>query len=356
MNHNHGPVGAAGWGDAACIVPWSMYEMTGNTRIMREQYESMKAWCDYVIITAEKCRGRNKLPLEVDRYLWNTGFQYGEWLIPSQSSKSVDASSAQPINSTVYCTPIFGWKSCQIMADTAALLGRSEDETYYRGIAAKMKEAIQKGVIGEDGAMPADFMGSYVLAIAFDLVMEGQKDKMAQRLIRKVEENGDCLDTGFLATPYLLDALCKIGRTDKAYKVLLQDKCPSWLYEVKQGATTIWENYTSYKPDGTPRFTSLNHYAFGCVDDWMFRKVSGIDLAAPGFKKIVIAPELMEAFTSVKRTYMSEYGQIAVEWHLIDSNFNMKVEIPCNTTATVRLPDGNSHEVGSGTYEFRCLV
>ncbi len=171
-------------------------------------------------------------------------------------------------------------------------------------------------------------------------------------MIRKIEENGDCLDTGFLTTPYLLDALCKIGRMDKAYKILLQTKCPSWLYEVKQGATTIWENYISYKEDGSPVMTSLNHYAFGCVDDWMFRKISGIDMAASGFKKIVIAPETNNAFTSAKRTYMSEYGKVGAEWSVEEGKFELKVEIPCNTTATVKLPDGRLYEVGSGIYQF----
>ena len=110
------------------------------------------------------------------------------------------------------------------------------------GIASKMKTAIQKGLIAEDGKMPFDMMGGYVLAIAFDLVPESRKKSMAGHLIRKIEENGGCLDTGFLATPYLLDAICKTGRVDQAYQLLLQTKCPSWLYEVQQGATTIWEN------------------------------------------------------------------------------------------------------------------
>lgn len=347
-------VGEAGWGDAACVVPWSMYQVTGNARILREQYDSMKSWCDYVITTARNHRGKNKLPIETDCYLWNTGHQFGEWLVPSLTVDGMDQSSKKQIDTASYCAPIFGWNSCRILAETAELLGYPKDGAYYRDIADKMKEAIRKGIIGEDGSMPFDLMGGYVLAIAFDLASGEQRDRLAQNLIRKVEENGDCLDTGFLATPYLLDALCKIGRADKAYQILLQDKCPSWLYEVKQGATTIWENYISYKPDGTPVMTSLNHYAFGCVDDWMFRKIVGIDMAAPGFKKIVIAPELSEAFTGAKRTYMSEYGQIAVEWSRADGSFCMKVEIPCNTTAAVRLPDGSSHEVGSGAYEFRC--
>ena len=349
---NFEPVGEAGWGDAACIVPWSMYQLTGNIRILREQYDTMKKWCDYIINTAKKRRGKMKHPKEIDQYLWNTGHQYGEWLIPSQTVDGADQSAAKPINTSVYCAPIFGWNSCRIMADTAALLGHTSDELYYDDIASRMKSAIQKGLIDDDGKMPLDFMGSYVLAIAFDLAPERKKKSIAGHLIRKIEENGDCLDTGFLTTPYLLDALCKIGRMDKAYKILLQTKCPSWLYEVKQGATTIWENYISYKEDGSPVMTSLNHYAFGCVDDWMFRKISGIDMAASGFKKIVIAPEPNNAFTSAKRTYMSEYGKAGAEWSMEEGKFKLKVEIPCNTTATVKLPDGRLYEVGSGIYQF----
>lgn len=353
---NFSPVGEAGWGDAACIVPWSMYQMTGNVRILREQYDTMKRWCDYIITTAKKRRGKMKLPKEIDQYLWNTGHQYGEWLIPSQTVDGVDRTNANHIDTAAYCAPIFGWNSCKIIADTAALLGHKADEQYYRGIASKMKIAIQKGLIAEDGKMPFDMMGGYVLAIAFDLVPESRKKSMAGHLIRKIEENGGCLDTGFLATPYLLDAICKTGRVDQAYQLLLQTKCPSWLYEVKQGATTIWENYIAYKEDGTPVMTSLNHYAFGCVDDWMFRKISGIQPAAPGFKEIVIAPELNDAFTNAKRAYMSEYGKIATAWDLKDGKFHIEVDIPCNTTAVVNLPDGSSYKIGSGSYTFDCDV
>ena len=330
--------------------------MTGNVRILREQYDTMKRWCDYIITTAKKRRGKMKLPKEIDQYLWNTGHQYGEWLIPSQTVDGVDRTNANHIDTAAYCAPIFGWNSCKIIADTAALLGHKADERYYRGIASKMKTAIQKGLIAEDGKMPFDMMGGYVLAIAFDLVPESRKKSMAGHLIRKIEENGGCLDTGFLATPYLLDAICKTGRVDQAYQLLLQTKCPSWLYEVNQGATTIWENYIAYKEDGTPVMTSLNHYAFGCVDDWMFRKISGIQPAAPGFKEIVIAPELNDAFTNAKRAYMSEYGKIATAWDLKDGKFHIEVDIPCNTTAVVNLPDGSSYKIGSGSYTFDCDV
>jgi len=354
MGKNHGPMGVAGWGDAACIVPWTMYTVTGNIHVLRNQYDSMKAWCGYVIGTAEKYRGQNKLPREIDRCLWNTGFHYGEWLIPSQSGNGFDKTAMKSMASKAYTAPIFGWNSCRIMAETAKLLGNEQDHAYYADAAAKMKLAIQQGVIGKDGSMPTDFMGAYVLILAFDLVPEHLKQNVADRLIRKIEENSDCLDTGFLATPYLLDALCKIGRLDKAYTILLQDRCPSWLYEIKQGATTIWENYTSYKPDGTPLKTSLNHYAFGCVDDWMFRNIGGIAPVEPGFRQFRIEPKPTAQITWARRSYQSEYGRISAEWHTTEEGFRLQVSIPCNTQAAVVLPDGRTEQVGSGEYSFCC--
>ena len=155
------------------------------------------------------------MPREIDRYLWNTGFQYGEWLIPSQSGNGGDASFSKPLNSSVYCTPFFGWNSLKIMAETAALLGRGKTR-YYRDIADKMKAAIQKGVIREDGSLPVDFMGGYVLAIAFDLASDSQREKDGGTSADKDRGKWRLSGYGVSLPPYLLDALCKIGRTDKA--------------------------------------------------------------------------------------------------------------------------------------------
>ena len=131
---------------------------------------------------------------------------------------------------------------------------------------------------------------------------------------------------------------------------------PSWLYAVEHGATTIWENYVAYREDGSPIQTSLNHYAFGCVDDWMFRKIAGIDLLSPGFQKFSIAPEVNPVFSFAKRTYMSEYGRIAAEWEVQGDTFHLETEVPCNTMAEIQLPNGEKYTVGSGKYEYECKV
>lgn len=352
--------GIAGWSDAAVLVPYAMYQITGNEAILRQQYESMKRWCEYIIHTAKTQRGKNKnVPEEIDQYLWNTGFHFGEWLVPSRvktGNSDMQKMIASALQESEYIAPIFGWQTISDMSEIACVLGKPEDEKYYAEIAAKMKDAIHKGVMDKDGKMPVDMMGAYVLPIYFDLVPEQLKQHFADRLVKMIEDNGGCLDTGFLATPYILDALSKINRRDIAYKLLYQDKCPSWLYEVKQGATTIWESWFAFAPDGTPLTMSLNHYAFGCVDDWMFRTITGINKTMPGFKHIEIKPEPDSSLSYAKRTFTSEYGDIVSNWERKNGGFILKVVVPCNTTATVIMPNGEKYEVGSGTYSYACSL
>ncbi len=219
-----------------------------------------------------------------------------------------------------------------------------------------MKEAIQKGVIKEDGSMPSDLMGAYVLPIYFNLVPKEHKETFAGNLVKSVENNDMCMDTGFLTTPYLLDALCKIGRIDLAYTLLWQSKKPSWLYEVDAGGTTIWENCNGYDDDGNPGNLSFNHYAFGAVADWIFRTVGGIDTKVAGFKHLRIAPKPDGKIRSSSRSYRTEQGTVVCEWNITKSEkkniFSLHTVVPCNTVATIELPDGTVHDVGSGEYRY----
>ena len=353
---NKGMPSSAGWGDAAVIVPYSMYKMTGNTDILRQQYSSMKKWCDYLITAAKKGRGKDKsVPKEVDQYLWNTGFHYGEWLIPSVTKDGIGKTSTDSMKTTqIYTAPIFGYYSLSSMAEIARVLGQKADCEYYERLANRMADAICTGVIRPNGDMPVEYMGAYVLPIYFDLVPDKHRQYFADKLIRMIEDNGNCLDTGFLGTPFLLDALCKIGREDKAYELLYQEKCPSWLFAVNNGATSIWESWYTIKDDGNPIPISLNHYAFGCVGDWMFRYITGIDKMEIGFKKIVIRPRPDSSLQYAKRTYHTMYGDVVSNWNRDGGKFDLDVVIPCNTTAVIDLPNGERHEIGSGKYSFSC--
>ena len=275
--------------------------------------------------------------------------------------KNLKAIMAQ---SSCYTAPIFGWHSVNTFAQIAGLLADSTkenaryvaDRDKYGDVAAHMKNAIQKGVIREDGSMPSDLMGAYVLPIYFDLVPEQHKKLFADNLIVSLEKNGMRMDTGFLGSPYLLDALCKIGRQDVAYQLLWQDRAPSWLSEVDAGGTTIWENTFGYDENGNPGNLSFNHYAFGCVADWMFRNIGGIDTDGAGFKHLVIAPKPDGKLTSVRRSFETSQGTAVCDWTIQPREdgevFMLHVSVPCNATATVRLPDGTTHEIGSGNYSF----
>lgn len=368
---------SSGWGDAAVIVPYSMYQVTGDTRILRQQYETMKKWVNYIITrckngTPKKCT-RDR---EIEQYLWDTGYHYGEWLIPSQSKNGLDMKNLKTIMSmsSCYTAPIFGWWSVDTFGKIASILDEEnainaisdrvdhneqvyqKDAVYYREVAEKMKAAFVKGIIGKDGSMPFDLMGAYVLPIYFDLVPDEFKKTFADNLVKNVEEHGYTMDTGFLATPFLLDSLVKIGRSDIAKKLLWQSNSPSWLYEVDMGATSIWENCFGYDADGNPNDLSFNHYAFGCVADWIFRNTAGLDADTPGFKHLVIRPMLDDNLLFCERTYITEQGEAAVNWKRDGATFQLEVKVPCNSLATVVLPDGQTFEVGSGKYHWQCLL
>lgn len=330
--------GIAGWGDAILWVPWQLYQITGNRQVLRNHYPAMKKWCGYIIRTANGERGSD-LPEELDRWLWNTGFHFGEWLVPGKPSEGFEICR----ETACYVAPFFGYYSMLLLTEISDLLG--EDSEPYRNAARQMKNAIRNGLFKND-RLPKDYMGAYVLAFAFDLVPDKYYDTYKNRLISLVEENGARLGTGFLATPFLLPVLDDLVRHDLALKILKSEEKPSWLYEVKMGATSIWENWLAMEEDGTPMKTSFDHYAFGVVDSYIFHSVCGIQSDTPGFSHITIRPDPV-CFTSFQRIFVSEAGTIIVE----KKGDILSVTIPCNTTATV-IWNGTQTEIGSGKYTF----
>lgn len=296
-----GKATSSGWGDMAVITPYRMYEATGNTLILRKQYNSMKRWCDYVIHEAKTGKPKkSRFRPENEPYLWDTGYHYGEWLVPSQNKNGMDMKNLKAImeSSSVYTAPIFGWISVSYFAKIAHILGNTADEAKYQTTADKMKNAIVAELIDKDGNCVSDMMGAYVLFLYFDLVPEQFQDKFAMKLVQSIEANGGCLDTGFLATPYLLDTLTKIGR----------------------------QNIAKY--------------------------ITGIQDTAPGFTKVRIAPDFDMPVTHAERSYLGEQGKISCCWRKTDSGIIIDVEIPCNTIAEIVLPDGAVKQVGSGKYHF----
>ncbi|WP_345802979.1 family 78 glycoside hydrolase catalytic domain [Microbacterium sp. AZCO] len=339
-----GVTGIAGWSDAAVIVPWEIYRATGSTAVLERSYASMKAWCDSVIDTARHMRGSDDIPEELDRHLWNTGFHFGEWLIPSQHQKEGDWDNTR--SSAFYVAPFFGYRSLSLFAQVARLLDRDADHHRYLEEAEATKAAIQRVFMSAD-ELPTPLMGGYVLAFAFGLVPDERRMAYGAKLVSILDDNDGLLDTGFVATPYLLDVLVEIGRPDLAVGLVWEDRMPSWLYQVDQGATAIWENWDAIAPDGMPTTSSLDHYAFGAVDDWITREIAGIQAAAPGYKRIVIAPRTDVPLTFCARTLLTPYGEVGIHW----TTESLDVTIPANTTAVVHW-GGDVHAVGSGSYHF----
>ena len=274
-----GGKGAAAWGDAAVIVPWVLYQRYGDRGILEAQFESMCAWVDYVAEAAG------------DNFLWDTGFQFGDWLDPTAPP---DNPFLARTDKAIVASAYFA-HSTDLVTRTAGLLGRTEEKNRYADLAEKAKTAFVREYVTPAGRLMCDAETAYALALMFDLLPTAeQRQRAGDRLAELVRDSGYHIRTGFVGTPLMCDALSSTGHYRTAYRLLAQQECPSWLYPVTMGATTIWERWDSMLPDGSinpGEMTSFNHYALGAVADWMHRTVGGLAPAAPrGSRAIVVLP------------------------------------------------------------------
>lgn len=360
MNMQFQSDSSSGWSDVGVIVPMGLYRHYGNRRVLQAQYGSMKKWCDYAIARAHAGRPKKYKPsAEAERYepyLWDSDFHWGDHLIPSITKKMgvmaiFGVWPTRPVAATAYL-----YHSTSLLAEAAEILGNAADAAYYREIAEKVAEAFQYRFFTPEGRMKPDWQSSYVLALGMGLVPERWKAVCLSRLQALIRKNGGCMDCGFLSIQYLLDVLSQNGCARAAYDLLFQEKCPSWLFEVKMGGTSIWEAWNATAPNGKTGTFSYNHYAFGCVGDWMYRNILGIQNSGVGYKHITIAPLMDDRLRHAKGSYQSAYGPIHVAWERDRKRFVLDVEIPANTTAEIILPDQTRHSVGSGSWTFACDV
>lgn len=336
------------WGDVILYVPWNVYESTGNLNMLTDNYSAMKKWVNFAVSLAKQ----GERP-----YIWENGQHFGDWLAP-------DTDLQGGIKRANYTSTSYLAHSTELMGQIAEILGRDFDAAHFRRENKKIKEAYQKYLVKKDGHLKEDFQSAYVLALEFNMLTKAQRPLAVADLVKNIEKNGNHLTTGFVGTPYLLYALSDNGRKNKAYDLLFQDTCPSWLYEVKAGGTSIWERWDGLRPDGTVNVSnvgsgnmvSFNHYAYGCVGDWMYRNSAGIQPLSAGYKKIRIQPLMDKRMTHAKSSHKTPYGVAATDWSTNNGHFTMTVKVPCNTTAEIVLPNGQKTKVGSGTYEFTCDV
>ncbi len=336
--------GSAGWGDACILVPWALYEAYGDRTILEENYEMMKGWLAFTEKRAKKTRLQN-LMNPYKKYLVDEGFHFGEWCQPDidngAAMKKVMMTGA-PETATAYF-----YRSASLMARIAELLGYDADAKRYAELAQNVKKAYRY-TCTKDGKITSDRQCEYVRPIAFGLVDGDEAQTAADDLDRLVRENGYHLNTGFLSTPDLCGVLADHGHTDTAYRLLLQEDCPGWLYAVKKGATTIWETWDGVRQDGTVH-DSLNHYSYGAVTGWLFGGVCGIRMDAG---KLVIVPHPHPSLGYAKAVWDSPYGRIESAWHYEDDTCHYSFTVPEGITARAILPDGREELLTAGEHQL----
>jgi len=328
---------STGWSDVATIIPWNVYLAYGDKRVLEDQYPSMKAWVDYM-----KGQSRNDL--------WNTGSHFGDWLFYRPFDDN-DGRSA--VTDKYLIAQCFYAHSTELLIRTANVLGKTQDAADYGRLLKKIKDAFHREYVTPSGRLVSGTQTAYTLALQFDMLPEAERKQAAQRLVENIKDYRTHLTTGFLGTPYLCHVLSDYGYTDIAYKLLLQDSYPSWLYPVKMGATTIWERWDGIRPDSsfqTPGMNSFNHYSYGAIGDWMYRVVAGIDTYedGPGYKHIRIQPHPGGGMTSVEADLQTYYGKVSSHWRVEEGGLLLDVEIPANTTASVYLPSWDGAMVTEG--------
>ena len=334
----------AAWGDAAVVVPWVLYQRSGDSRVLEDQYESMFGWV------------RQVHQLVRDGLWADSGFQFGDWLDPAAPPDSpADARTDPSLIATAYHS-----YTARLLAQIARILHRDNDALSLDAIADQVRAGFRFEYLSRTGRVVGDTQTGYAVAIRFGLLEPGaERTRAAARLRNLLRNCGYRIGTGFVGTPLICDALTDVGAVDAAYHLLLQRKRPSWLYPVSMGATTIWERWDGLLPDGSvnpDEMTSFNHYALGAVGDWLHRVVAGLAPAEPGYRRVRIAPMPGGGLTRVRAAHETPYGRVEVRWSRAGETFQLEVSIPAGTTAQVCLPDraATTHEIASGSHRFSC--
>lgn len=351
-------VSAAGWSDAAVILPWRLYEAYGDKKILEENFDMILRYMKSVEnLASEIPTGKADAEPEVierQKYLWNTGFQYGDWLMPSiqmsgRSIFEVVQETGHIVASLMYAI------TTEIMEKICHVLEKKDLEEKYRNLHRKIGDAFREEYMKEDHTIIKSYQGVYVLALQADILNETEKQTAVRQLVHLIRKNDTRLDTGFLSVNYLLPVLSSNGEQALANELLFQEKCPSWLYEVKMGATTMWEYWNGYAEDGTPDEGSMNHFAFGCVGEYLYRNILGISYKEPGFRKIRIAPDFSCGLTHAEGSYDSIWGKIRVAWKKEQNFIQMNVTVPPDVEAEIRVQD-KIYRYKCGNYDIKIAL
>lgn len=331
--------GSSGWTDAGILIPYRYWKQYGELSALENNYEGMQKLASFMVSRMGDTSDPEldeKLPDSPWRkYIVTTGFHFGEWNEPDTDIMAVMAPKYEV--ATAYLA-----YSLSCMEKIALALDKQKDAEEYAALASKVKAAYCHYFVPE-GGIKSDRMCEYVRPLALGMIMDPDTaGKAASDLNQLVIRRNYHVGTGFLSTPFLLPVLSQYGYHDTAYRMLLCEEYPSWLYEVNQGATTVWENW-----DG---IASRNHYSNGAVCQWIFEYMCGIRMDAPGHYRI--APISSELLEDAHASYLSPYGKVSCGWKRDADGFTYTVGIPAGCSAELELPDGRSEELTAGSFSF----
>ncbi|MBP5307725.1 MAG: family 78 glycoside hydrolase catalytic domain [Clostridia bacterium] len=334
------------WGDSCILVPWAEYRARGDVAVLRQNYPMMKKYLKACKRLAEAFSFGKR------RRIWKF-HHYGDWCAPDGNWK-IWMGRGKWTATACLCN------SSEIVAEIAGILGEEEDEKYFRRLSSETADAFRSVLTDGNGKLKNEFQTAYVLPVYYGIFEGKEKENALKNLVCLVKNGGYGIGTGFPGTPYVLFALADNGYSDEAYKMLLNESCPSWLYEVKAGATTIWERWDALKEDGSFNnkdagdvMVSFNHYAGGAVGDFLYRRVLGLEAAAGGYKEFKVKPVLCREITSASGETDTPYGKIKAEWKTENGVFEINVKVPVGTRCLLTLPSGKEKILNSGNFNLR---
>lgn len=322
--------GGPGWSDAIIICPWTIYLCYGDLEILSENYEAMQRYFDFLL--RERCVGRIRSHPDVSAWLG-----YGDWLA-LDGNETEFGSTPKDLIGTAYLA-----HGAEILTAIAQLLGDEAGVQKFGSLRIEIGEAFRQRFVTPDGELTSGTQTAAVLTLQFGLVDGSLRERIVRSLVDKIEVNGWRLATGFLGTPHLLNVLEDHGHLDIAYRLLEQEAFPSWIFPIKNGATTIWERWdawTQEKGFHSEGMNSFNRYAYGAVGAWMYRSVAGLDLdpEEPGYRKIVFRPRPGGSLTWAAASVKTRNGEIAIRWDHADGELRLKLTVPPGTSARLDLP------------------
>jgi len=326
-----GEDGGPAWADATVICPWTIYLCYADRSILEDHYDSMKRFMDF--LREHRCQGL------IRNHPDKNCHSYGDWLALDGGGKTEGITPSDLIGTAFYA------HDAGLMAKIAEILGRHDDAKKYQQLRSEIVEAFRRRFITPDGLVASGTQTAYVLALHFDLIDNATRATTVRELVRHVERKDFHLATGFVGTPYILDVLENAGHLDVAYKLLEQETFPSWLFPVKNGATTIWERWDGWTPEKgfqDKGMNSFNHYAYGAVGAWMYRTVAGLELdpADPGYHHVIFRPRPGGTITWAEASLKTKRGLASIHWELKAGELCIDVTVPEGSRGTLSLPDG----------------